>query len=304
MAGGKDGMTRRSCKPLVSPVKNIWLASDVTCIPFAIQPIAGKMTINDQFFVFLPRRGALHLEGLREETVGNGRCNGRKTVFQSDVRLGGQSHLGGAPDAVRMADEAANRAARAFWAWSKTSVEERIDLLTRMAAALDAERDALAEVAALEVGAAPQWIDFNIKTAKDILLQARALPALMADQRVTHADQRVSVVRRQAVGVVLGFVPWNAPITLAMRAVAAPLACGNVVVLKASEHCPKTHEMLVALFEKVGLPKDVISVVSNEAQDSFDVARALIRHPTIRRINFTGSTRVGQIVAVEAAQVM
>ncbi len=173
-----------------------------------------------------------------------------------------------------------------------------------MADALEKQRDALVEIAATEVGAAPQWTDFNIAIAKQILIQACDLVPLMEDQKFDHADGRTSIVRRQAVGVVLGFVPWNAPIALAVRAIAAPVACGNSVVLKASEHCPKTHQLIVDLFIRAGLPKNVVTVMTNGTDDSLDVARTLIRHPTVRRINFTGSTRVGQIVAIEAAQVM
>lgn len=206
--------------------------------------------------------------------------------------------------AKQSANEAANHAARAFWAWSTTAAKDRADLLAAMADSLETGRAKLTECAADEVGAAPQWIDFNIKIAQDILLQARDLIPLMADKKVQHGDARTSVLRRQAVGVVLGFAPWNAPVTLAARALAAPIACGNTVVLKASEHCPNTHRMVVDLFSGCGLPKNVVSVVTNEAKDSLNVARTLIQHPTVRRINFTGSTRVGQIVAVEAAQVL
>lgn len=206
--------------------------------------------------------------------------------------------------ATQSANEAANRAARAFWAWSTSTAKDRADLLASMAESLHQGRADLIEVAADEVGAAPAWIDFNIKIAQNILLQARELIPLMADQRIQHADGRESILRRQAVGVVLGFVPWNAPVTLATRALAAPIACGNTVVLKASEHCPKTHKMVVDLFSSCGLPENVVSVVTNDTNDSLDVARTLIQHPTVRRINFTGSTRVGQIVAVEAAQVL
>ncbi len=218
----------------------------------------------------------------------------------SDVR----EAVGDSSSATRQADEAANAAARAFWAWSKTTAAERIALLRAMADALETERDALVEMAAMEVGAAPQWTDFNIAVARQILIQACDLVPLMEDQNVAHPDGRTSILRRQAVGVVLGFVPWNAPITLAVRAMAAPVACGNSVVLKASEHCPRTHQLVVDLLIRAGLPRNVVTVVTSGGDDSFAVARTLIRHPTIRRINFTGSTRVGQIVAMEAAQVM
>lgn len=204
--------------------------------------------------------------------------------------------------AVQAAQGVADRAAGVFWGWSKTRGSERGRILSDMAEVLTAEREALVHIAAQEVGAAPQWVDFNISIAQQTLLQARDLIPLLADRAVVHADARRSVVRRQAVGVVLGFVPWNAPIALAARAVAAPLACGNTVALIASEHCPKTHALLGNLFEKAGLPKHVVGVVTNDASHSLEVARALIAHPTIRRVTFTGSTRVGQIVAIEAAQ--
>jgi len=86
----------------------------------------------------------------------------------------------------------------------------------------------------------------------------------MADQSVEHDDGRQSILRCQAVGVVLGFVPWNAPVTLATRALAAPIACGNTVVLKASEHCPNTHKLVIDLFSSCGLPDNVVSVVTND----------------------------------------
>lgn len=207
-------------------------------------------------------------------------------------------------DPCVLAANAANHAASAFWEWSKTTAETRIACLERMAAALDAERDLLVDTAAKEIGAAPQWTDFNISIAKKILHQASDLIPLMEDQTTRHPDGRVSIVRRQPAGVVLGFAAWNAPIILAVRSIAAPIACGNTVVLKASEHCPKTHALLVDLFVRSGLPEHVVNVVTNSHEDSLDVAKTLIRHPAVRRINFTGSTRVGQIVAVEAAQVL
>lgn len=204
--------------------------------------------------------------------------------------------------AVQAANTAANRAARAFWSWSRTDAQQRIDTLRAMADALSSGHADLTELAASEVGAAPQWVDFNIQIAQRTLLQACELVDLLADQTVQHDDGRQSIIRRQAVGVVLGFVPWNAPITLAVRAMAAPMACGNTVVLKASEHCPQTHRKIVELFANAGLPDDVATVVTNAPEDSLTVARALIQNPAIRRINFTGSTRVGQIIAEEAAR--
>jgi acyl-CoA reductase-like NAD-dependent aldehyde dehydrogenase len=102
---------------------------------------------------------------------------------------------------------------------------------------------------------------------------------------------------REPAGVVLGMAPWNAPVILGVRAIATPLACGNTVVLKASEICPRTHALIGAAFHEAGFPEGVVNVITNAAADAPDVVGALIAHPAVRRVNFTGSTRVGKIVA-------
>jgi acyl-CoA reductase-like NAD-dependent aldehyde dehydrogenase len=107
---------------------------------------------------------------------------------------------------------------------------------------------------------------------------------------------------RQSVGVVLGFAPWNAPIILGVRAIAMPLACGNTVVLKASEVCPATHRLIGTVFNEAGLGEGVVNVIMNDAKDGASIAQALISHPAIKRVNFTGSTRVGKLIAELSAK--
>ncbi|MGO7609297.1 aldehyde dehydrogenase family protein, partial [Rhizobium ruizarguesonis] len=91
------------------------------------------------------------------------------------------------------------------------------------------------------------------------------------------------------------------PIILGTRAVAMPLACGNTVVLKASELCPKTHGLICDILCDAGFPRGVINVVSNAPSDAAAFVYALIAHPAVRRINFIGSTRVGRIIAADSA---
>ena len=102
---------------------------------------------------------------------------------------------------------------------------------------------------------------------------------------------------RQPVGVVLGIAPWNAPIILGVRSVAMPLACGNAVVFKASEICPATHLLIAEALIEAGLPEGTLNMVTNAPDDAPEIVKALIEHPAVRRVNFTGSTRVGRIIA-------
>ena len=84
---------------------------------------------------------------------------------------------------------------------------------------------------------------------------------------------------RQAAGVCVGIAPWNAPVILGTRAVAMPLACGNTVVLKASEMCPGTHRLIGEALDEAGLPKGVINVITNDPKDAAAVVEALVAHP-------------------------
>jgi acyl-CoA reductase-like NAD-dependent aldehyde dehydrogenase len=107
---------------------------------------------------------------------------------------------------------------------------------------------------------------------------------------------------KEPVGVILGIAPWNAPIILGVRAIAVPLACGNAVILKASETCPRTHALIIEAFAEAGFPEGVVQVVTNAPEDAAEVVGALIDAPQVRRINFTGSTQVGRIIARRAAE--
>jgi benzaldehyde dehydrogenase (NAD) len=102
--------------------------------------------------------------------------------------------------------------------------------------------------------------------------------------------------------VVLGIAPWNAPVILGVRAIAVPLACGNTVVLKASEICPATHRLIGTVLREAGLDHGVVNVLTHDAARASAIVETLIAHRAVRRINFTGSTRVGKILAVSAAK--
>jgi benzaldehyde dehydrogenase (NAD) len=112
----------------------------------------------------------------------------------------------------------------------------------------------------------------------------------------------LAMAYRQPAGVVFGIAPWNAPIILGVRAVAMPLACGNTVVLKSSEVCPATHLLIGTVLHEAGLGDGVVNVVHTDVKDAQAVTEAVIGHPAVKRINFTGSSRVGRILAQLAAK--
>ncbi len=207
--------------------------------------------------------------------------------------------------AARAADarRAATAAAAAFHHWSGTAPDERGAILRRAAALMLERQEEAVAIAAKEVGSAADWIRFNVEIAVAILRQASELPAHMTEAEMPGALPGARLlVRRRPAGVVLAIAPWNASVTLATRAVAAPLACGNTVVLKASELCPKTHEWVARTLIDAGLPPGVLNFVTNAPDHAEEVVAALIAHPAVRRVNFTGSTRVGREIAVTAAR--
>jgi acyl-CoA reductase-like NAD-dependent aldehyde dehydrogenase len=198
---------------------------------------------------------------------------------------------------------AADRAAAAFPAWSATGPNARRTLLVRAADALEKRRDAFVKAMMDEIGATAGWAMFNLMLAAGIAREAAAITTRIAGE-VIPSDKPgcLAMSLREPVGVVLGIAPWNAPIILGVRAIATPLACANTVILKASEVCPRTHELIVEAFAEAGFPEGVVNVVTNAPADAGEVVGALIDHPAVRRINFTGSTAVGRIIARRCAE--
>jgi len=198
---------------------------------------------------------------------------------------------------------AADAAAAAFPAWSQTTPGQRRALLAKAADLLDARTpDFIARMCA-ETGATPGWAGFNCFLAANMLREAAAATTRIGGEVIpSDVPGSLAMAVRQPAGVVLGIAPWNAPVILGTRALAMPLACGNTVVLKASEVSPAVHHLIGAVLQEAGLPPGVVNVVSNAPADAGAVVEALIAHPAVRRINFTGSTHVGRIIARTAAE--
>jgi len=200
--------------------------------------------------------------------------------------------------------DAAVAAARdAFPAWSAMAPGPRRTLLLAAADALEALRTRIVDVAVREAGGAPVWYQFNVTLAANMLREAASMTTQVAGEVIpSDVPGSLALGVRQACGVVVGIAPWNAPVILGTRAVAMPLACGNTVVLKASELCPGVHRLIAQAFVDAGFPPGVVNVISNAPDDAPQVVERLVAHPAVRRINFTGSTRVGRIIAKLAAE--
>ncbi|MET9229328.1 aldehyde dehydrogenase family protein [Lentzea sp. NPDC003310] len=199
---------------------------------------------------------------------------------------------------------AVDAAERAFPDWAATSPSARRGILLRAADGLEARTPEVVALMAAEVGGVGGWAGFNVVLAANILREAAAaVTQPVGEVLTTEVPGQLSLALREPLGVVAAFAPWNAPVILGTRAVAAPLAAGNTVVLKPSEDAPIAAGLLIAdVLAEAGLPAGVLNVVTNAPEDAAAVAEALITDPRVRAVNFTGSTEVGRIVGTLAAQ--
>jgi salicylaldehyde dehydrogenase len=197
---------------------------------------------------------------------------------------------------------AVDSAATAFQSWRHVAPSEKRRLLLKAADALEARTPRFIEIMAAEVGASALWAGFNVHLAANVFREAAALATQIQGETLpTDKPGALSMTVRQPVGVVLSIVPWNGPVVLAARAIAYPLVCGNTVVFRASEASPRTHLLVAEALVEAGFPPGTLNLLTNAPQDAPEVVDALIGHKAVRRINFTGSTRVGRIIAQKAA---
>ncbi|MBL0371645.1 aldehyde dehydrogenase [Rhizobium sp. KVB221] len=201
------------------------------------------------------------------------------------------------------ATRAANAAAAAFPDWGQSAPGIRRSVLEKAAEILARREAEITTLMMSETGATAPWCAFNVKLGGQMFLDAAAMTTQVTGTIIpTERPGVTSFAVRQPAGVCLAIAPWNAPIILGVRSIAMALACGNTVVFKSSELCPATHYMLGDILMEAGLPAGVMNVISNAPADASVIVEALISHPVVRRVNFTGSTRVGRVIAQIAAK--
>ena len=227
----------------------------------------------------------------------SGRTFERRNPVSGDVVT--TAAAGDVADAVAAADAAA----AAFPAWSKVGPNERRARLLAAADGLRARTKEFIEAMVAETGATAGWAGFNVMLGAGQLTEAAALTTQISGQTIpSDVPGNIAMSMRVPAGVVLGIAPWNAPIILGVRAVAVPIACGNTAILKASEQCPAVHALIGTVLQEAGLGDGIMNVVTNAPADAGAVVAALIAHKAVRRVNFTGSTGVGRIIARTAAE--
>ncbi|SFU21940.1 aldehyde dehydrogenase [Mesorhizobium sp. YR577] len=209
----------------------------------------------------------------------------------------------GAAANVDDALHAVDSAQKAFIDWSKSGPTQRRTLLLKAADEIEARAEDFVRAMSLEVGANELWARFNVMLAANLFREAAGLATQLQGETIpTDKPDTLSMTIRQPVGVILSIVPWNGPVVLAARAIAYPLVCGNTVVFRASETSPRTHELMAQAVHAAGFPAGTLNFITNDPSDAPAVIDALISHPAVRRINFTGSTHVGRIIAEKAGR--
>lgn len=194
-----------------------------------------------------------------------------------------------------------------FKVWSKTPLSERRQIFSRAAKLLELRKNEFIEEQIEETTSSREFASFDISTLASSCLNEIAhvmSSALRGEIAPSDTKGKRMFVVRESMGVILSIgmfvcerqmcflhlyqAPWNAPSILCMRSIMNPLAAGNAVILKTSEYSPKVHQNIASLFHDAGLPAGVLNVVHVDPRDAPQITKAIIEHPLIRKINFTG----------------
>ena len=192
-------------------------------------------------------------------------------------------------------DRAVAAARAAFDGWSRTPVDERAAAVERLGAGLSARVPEVGALVAQEVG-----MPLSMATVIQGALPAMVMSSYGPIVRDADIEERVgsSLVVREAAGVVAAVTPWNYPLHQAVAKVAPAVAAGCTVVLKPSEVAPLSAFLLAEVAEEAGLPPGVLNVVTGRGPAA---GEALVAHPDVDVVSFTGSTAAGRQVAALAA---
>ena len=202
------------------------------------------------------------------------------------------------------ARRAVSAAAAAFPEWSATTPQEKQRLLLRTADVVERRAPDIRRVLAQETGGGRTFAEFQISWITKQLRQAAGWVYLPAGEIIpTDMPGTMHMAIRRPLGVVAGFSPWNGANLLAWRTIIPPIAFGNTVVLKPSEHAPVAAGLIHAeIFEEAGFPPGVLNVITHAPGEAAPIADEFFENPAVRCINFTGSTATGRLLAERAGR--
>ena len=194
---------------------------------------------------------------------------------------------------------AVSAAQKAFPAWSGSSTEFRHDVLYRISELLLQQLDALAMAESIDNGK-PLWLSTEVDIPRSALNFKFFATAIMQFASESHEmpGEALNYTLRQPLGLVGCISPWNLPLYLFTWKIAPALAAGNCVIAKPSEVTPMTAYLLADICRKAGLPPGVLNIVHGYGHRT---GEAIVRHPAIKAISFTGGTRTGAAIAAIAA---
>jgi acyl-CoA reductase-like NAD-dependent aldehyde dehydrogenase len=197
------------------------------------------------------------------------------------------------------ADEAVRAAHAAFEVWSARSYSERGEVLHACAEAFAAHVDELVPVLVAEQGKTIREARIELRKAAETLEHYAGMRREVRGVYVHGLDAGVEGrVLRRPLGVVAAIVPWNFPTTLLCNKLGPGLLCGNTFVAKPADTTPFTTLRLAEILAEAGLPRGVLNVVTGTGPEA---GEALVTHPLVRKVAFTGSTPTGERVAALAA---
>jgi len=195
-------------------------------------------------------------------------------------------------------DRAVRAAAKAFESWKRVAPRERGRLLVRIADAIEAESEPLARLIATETGNALRTQSRpEAKGTADLFRYFGGLASELKGETVPLGEHVLSYTRREPIGVVGAVIPWNSPVILGAMKIAMSLAAGNTLVLKAAEDAPLGVLRMAELCAE-HLPAGVLNVLTGYGEEA---GAALVQHPLVRKLSFTGSTEVGKLIMHAAA---
>ena len=196
-------------------------------------------------------------------------------------------------------DLAVRSAEKAFPVWSATTVEERSDLMMKVADMIRQRMEKFAHAESMDNGK-PIWLARSVdipRAIKNFEFFANAITQFSSESHITDSIA-VNYTLRQPVGVVGAISPWNLPLYLFTWKVAPALAAGNCVIAKPSEVTPLTAYLLSEVFIDAGFPQGVFNVIHGHGHRA---GKAIVSHPGIKAITFTGGTKTGKDIAAIAA---